>query len=447
VGVPSTGDSEQDMTYDNFPDPHRPTGDQPSDPPSPPPLPWQQTTWDHLPPPPPPPSGYAPAGWQWQQPPAQPPRRPGRVLAGTLAAIFVVGIGSGVTVARLTAGSPSPISGVANTPSTSSGTGGGTGSGTGGGSSGTPADPNAVAAKVTPGIVNINVTLGSNGGAAGTGMVITSTGEVLTNNHVIDGETSMTVELPSTGKSYAAHVLGYDLTDDVALVQIDGGGTFRTVNVGDSSTVNVGDAVVALGNALGRNVAPSVTIGQVTALDRTITASDGSGADQETVTGLIQVDAMIQPGDSGGPLTTSDGTVIGMDTAAQSSGQFNQQGSSAAYAIPINTALSVVRQIQSGQSTGNVHVGNTRALLGVGGQDVRGGVKVAQVQSGSAAANAGITVGSIITALNGTAIDTNMTLRHLIVQHDPGTSVSVTWTDTSGNSHTAHVTLGTGPPG
>jgi S1-C subfamily serine protease len=382
-------------------------------------------------------------GWQWQQPTAQAPRRPRRVLAATLAAIFVVGIGSGVAVARATNGT-TPGSGVASSPNTGTSPGGG-GTG-GGGSSGAPADPSAVAAKVTPGIVNINVTLGSNGGAAGTGMVITSTGEVLTNNHVIDGETSMTVELPSTGKSYPAHVLGYDLTEDVALVQIDGGGTFKTVSIGNSSTVNIGDAVVALGNALGRNGAPSVTTGQVTNLNRTITASDQSGTDVETVTGLIQIDASIQPGDSGGPLTDANGTVIGMDTAAQAAGQFNQQGSSVAYAIPINKAMSIVKQIQSGQSTSNVHVGNTRALLGVGGQTGQGGVQVVEVQPGSAAANAGITVGSTITSLDGSSIASNGALRNAIVQHQPGTSVSVTWTDTSGTSHTAKVTLGTGPP-
>jgi S1-C subfamily serine protease len=431
------------MTYSNFPDPQRPIGDQPSEPASPPPMSWQLAS-DQLPPPPPPPPGYAPGGWQWQQPPVEPHRRGRRVFAGTLAAIFLVGIGSGVAVARLTNDNAPLGSSVANNPTTGNGTGG---AGTGGsGSSGATIDPNAVAAKVTPGIVNINVTLGTSGAAAGTGMVITSTGEVLTNNHVIDGETSMTVELPSTGKSYSAHVLGYDLTEDVALVQIDGGGSFTTVSVGNSSSVNIGDAVVALGNALGRNSAPSVSTGQVTALDRTITASDQAGGDPETVTGLIQADAQIQPGDSGGPLATASGTVIGMDTAAQTSGQFSQQGSTVAYAIPINKALSIVKQIQSGQSTAKVHVGNTRALLGVGGQTGGGGVQVITVQSGSAAANAGITVGSTITALNGTSISTNAALRNAIVQHDPGSSVSVTWTDGAGHSHTAQVTLGTGPP-
>lgn len=425
------------MTYNSFPDPSPAA--------SPGSTPWRVVAGDAPPPPPAPPFGYAPAMWQWELPPAEPPGRARRALAGVLAAIFIIGIGSGVAVARLTGGTTPAI---ALTPA-APGTGTGSGPGAGGGSgAGGVSDPNSVAAKVIPGIVNINVTLAGNGGAAGTGMIITSTGEVLTNNHVIDGETSMTIQLPSTGKTYSGHVLGYDLTEDVSLVQIDGGGSFQTVSVGNSSNVAIGDAVVAMGNALGRNGAPTVTTGQVTALDRTITASDQSGGDVETVSGLIQVDAEIQPGDSGGPLADASGTVIGMDTAAQSAGRFGggQQGSTVAYAIPINNALKIVRQIQSGKSTDAVHVGDTRALLGVGAQDSQNGVQVVQVESGSAAAQAGITVGSVVTALNGTAIDTNAALRHAIVMHEPGQTVSVTWTDTGGQTHTASVTLGSGPP-
>jgi S1-C subfamily serine protease len=370
-------------------------------------------------------------------------------VAAGLAGLFAIGIGAGVLGARLTATPlPSSSQGTASTNPTFPDFGNGTG---GSGSSSTPAtnnpDTSGVAAKVTPGIVNINVTLTGNGGAAGTGMVITSTGEVLTNNHVIDGETSVSVELPSTGRTYSAHVVGYDLADDVALVQIDGGGTFKTVSIGNSSTVTVGQAVVALGNALGSNGAPSVTTGNVTRLNQTITASDSGGGNVETVTGLIEVDAQIQPGDSGGPLVTSSGTVIGMDTAAQSAGgRFNQQTSTLAYAIPINKAMQVVRQIQSGTPTGSVHIGATRALLGVGTQQGQSGVQVNTVEPGSPAAKAGITVGSIITALNGTTVSNNSDLRNLIVQHNPGSSVSVSWTDQSGGTHTATVVLTTGPP-
>ena len=418
----------------------------PAAPQGPPPSAYPEASFGATPPPPPPPP---PLPWgfggetSWQPLPPR-PARGRRVLAGALAGIFLVGIGAGVTAARLT-NSPSPSgSSTALVPTALPGdsTGGGTTSPS------TPTDTSGVAAKVTPGVANINVTLSGGGGAAGTGMVITSTGEVLTNNHVIDGETSIKVELPSTGRTYDAHVVGYDLTEDIALVQIDGGGTFHTISVGNSSTVTVGQAVVALGNALGRNTTPAVTTGNVSALNQTITASDQSGVDVETVSGLIQVDAPIQPGDSGGPLVTSNGDVIGMDTAAQSAGgRFTQQTSTIAYAIPINKAMQVVQQIQSGQSTSTVHIGNTRALLGVETQESNGAVQVVMVQGGSPAAGAGIGVGSVITALDGTAISSNSALRNAIMAHNPGSSVSVSWTDTAGNSHTATVTLASGPPG
>ncbi len=398
------------------------------------------------PPPPPPPLPWGFANEVSWQPLPQRPARSSRLLAGTLVSFFLVGIAAGVVGARLT-NSPSSSPSGANTallPTTLPG------DNTGGNGVGPPSatDTSGVAAKVTPGIVNINITLGGGGGAAGTGMVITSTGEVLTNNHVIDGETSIKVELPSTGHTYDAHVVGYDLTEDIALVQIDGGGSFHTVSIGNSSSVTVGQAVVALGNALGRNTVPAVTSGNVSALNQTITASDQSGVDVETVSGLIQVDAPIQPGDSGGPLVTTNGDVIGMDTAAESAGgRFTQQTSTIAYAIPINKAMQVVHQIESGHSTGTVHVGNTRALLGVQTQESNSGVQVVVVQGGSPASGAGISVGSVITALDGTVVSSNSGLRNAIMAHNPGSSVSVSWTDTAGNSHTATVTLASGPPG
>jgi S1-C subfamily serine protease len=445
-----------DSAVSSTPDPLPNSGDPPAAsfaPPAPPAYSPYRAPDAAVPPPPPPPPA-PPWGFagqpQWQPEPHR-PARGRRVVAAALAGLFVVGIGTGVVAERLTSSS-SPTSNIATTvPNVP-----GLGLGNGGSSSGnaptaapstTSPDTAAIAAKVTPGIVNITITLAGNGGAAGTGMLITSTGEVLTNNHVIDGETSVSVELPSTGKTYSAHVVGYDLTEDIALVQIDGGGNFTTVSVGNSSTVTVGQAVVALGNALGRNGAPSVTAGNVTHLNQTISASDQSGGDVETVSGLIEVDAQIQPGDSGGPLVTSSGNVIGMDTAAQSAGgRFSQQTSSLAYAIPINKAIQVVRQIQSGKSTNLVHVGATRALLGVGTEDTQNGVRVDTVEPGSPAAGAGIGVGSIITALNGGTVDTNSALRNDIIQHAPGSSVTVTWTDASGASHTSTVVLTTGPP-
>ncbi|MHB8719527.1 MAG: S1C family serine protease [Candidatus Dormibacteria bacterium] len=415
-------------------------------------TPWTVHEGDVPPPPPPPAYAWTPSATAW------PPVHPGRqysttpvartrsrwAAAATGLAVLALAFGGGYLADRL---SSSPTS------SSTAGIGvlvpaGGLPVGGGGSASsaGGSADTAGVAAKVTPGIVNVNVTL-AGGTAAGTGMIITSTGEVLTNNHVIDGETSVSVTLPSTARTYAAHVLGWDPVDDVALLQIDGGGTFTTVHVGTSSSVTVGETVVALGNALGKNGQPTVTSGVVTSLDQSITASDSGGGNAETISGLIEITAPIQPGDSGGPLTNTDGTVIGMDTAAQvSSDRFNTGNSSVAYAIPIDSALTVVRQIQSGAASTAVHIGTTRALMGVGGRDGANGVQVVTVEPGSGAARAGITVGSTITAIDGQAVSSNTTLRNDILIHKPGDTVSVTWLDPAGTPHTASVTLMSGPP-
>jgi S1-C subfamily serine protease len=296
-------------------------------------------------------------------------------------------------------------------------------------------------------VVDVNVTLSGGGRAAGTGIVITSSGEVLTNNHVIADETSIRVQVTSTGATYSAHVLGYDVSDDIALLKIDGGSGFTTARLGSSANLAVGQSVSAIGNALGQGGVPAVTSGSITALNQTITASDGNAGNAETLNGMIETDAQIQPGDSGGPLVDASGKVIGIDTAAQvSRGRFDQQSSTNAYAIPINTAVSIARQIESGVSTANVHVGATRAFLGVGTQDTGSGAGVGTVQSGSPAASAGISVGDVITSLGGTAVDSSAALRNAILSHKPGDSVQMTWTDSAGQTHTATVTLASGPP-
>ncbi|TMC47155.1 MAG: PDZ domain-containing protein [Chloroflexi bacterium] len=287
------------------------------------------------------------------------------------------------------------------------------------------------------------------GSAAGTGMVISSSGEVLTNNHVVDGAQSISVQVAGTGPTYSAHVLGYDVTADVALIKVDGAPSLTTVNLGDSSTVSVGDAVTAVGNALGRSGPPSVTTGSVTALDQQITASDQGGANAETLNGLIQIDALIQPGDSGGPLVNAANQVVGMDTAAASSGRFRirQQGSRVAFAIPINAALTIAHEIEAGGGGDSAVQTGDRAFLGVGTQDGNGdGAQVTSVQQGSPADDAGLAAGDVITGLDGTTVDSPTTLRSAILRHHPGDRVGVTWRDGSGNQHTATVTLTSGPP-
>ncbi len=245
-----------------------------------------------------------------------------------------------------------------------------------------------ITSKVSPGLVDVVSTLGDeNGEAAGTGMVLTSTGEVLTNNHVIDGATSISVTDIGNGRTYKASVVGYDKTQDVAVLQLQNASGLTTVGLGNSATVSSGQSVVAMGNAEGKGGQPSVVTGSVTALNQSITASDDGSGNSEQLTGMIETNAPIEPGDSGGPLVNSAGQVVGMDTAASTSsetpsaqaaspGQENQgqsgQGQSGqsqssgtqAFAIPINEAVSIAAQIAGGKSSTTVHLGST-AFLGV----------------------------------------------------------------------------------
>src|SRR5271165_1372823 len=202
--------------------------------------------------------------------------------------------------------------------------------------------------KVKPGLVLINTTLQYDSeAAAGTGMVINADGLVLTNNHVIEDSTAITATVVSTGKTYRATVVGYDQTGDVALIQLRNASGLTTVPIGNSASVKVGNAVVAMGNAEGQGTVATAP-GHVTALDQSITASDeGGSTSSENLNGMIQTNADIVPGDSGGPLASSAG-VIGMDTAGNDAG--DQQGPAAGFAIPINGALSVARQIAAGHA-------------------------------------------------------------------------------------------------
>ena len=240
-----------------------------------------------------------------------------------------------------------------------------------------------IASRVSPGLVDVVSTLGyQNATAAGTGMVLTSTGEVLTNNHVINGATSISVTDIGNGKTYKATVVGYDKSKDIAVLQLQNASGLQTVNLGDSSTVTVGQNVVAIGNAEGKGGTPSVVTGSVTALNQAITASDDGSSDSEQLSGLIETNAPIQPGDSGGPLVNSAGQVVGIDTAASSSSQMtsaqaatpgqSQQGQSQqgqttatqAYSVPIDEAETIAAQIEAGTSSSTVHIGAT-GFLGV----------------------------------------------------------------------------------
>ena len=324
------------------------------------------------------------------------------------------------------------------------GSGSDSGSGTGSGSSSTGTATSAQQV----GVVDINTTLDyGQGKAAGTGIVLTANGEILTNNHVVEGSTAISVTIVSTGKSYPATVVGTDPTDDVAVIQLKDASGLSTAKLGDSSKVAVGTAVTAVGNAGGTGGTPSSATGTVTALNQSITASDTNGSNAEQLTGMIQVNADIQAGDSGGPLyENAGGTVVGMDTAASSSVSRYSASATTGFAIPIAKALSIATQVESGHTSSTVHIGYP-AFLGVqlSAQGQAVGATIAGTVDGSGAAKGGLQAGDTITAVDGKAIASATALSAVTASHKPGDQVKVTYTDGSGASHTVTVTLGAGP--
>jgi S1-C subfamily serine protease len=304
----------------------------------------------------------------------------------------------------------------------------------------------ALARDTTPpigtGIVVINTDLAyQDAAAAGTGMVLTSSGEVLTNNHVISGATTIKVVVPNTTHSYKARVVGYDRTADVAILRLQSASNLKTVST-SSAKLAVGTKVTARGNAGGDGKITSAS-GTVTGLGKSITASDDSGV-SEQLTGLIETDAGVQPGDSGGPLVNSQGQVVGMDTAASTRFGFQNVSATQAFAIPIAKALRVAHAISSGNASSTVHIGPT-AFLGVEVESATSGVQIAGVVSGGPAASAGLAVGDVITAIDGHAVSSLSAIPMLVLTKKPGAKITVAYVDRGGTSHTATVTLGSGP--
>ncbi len=337
-----------------------------------------------------------------------------------------------------------------------------------------------ITARVQPGVVIIDTRLRYDSeAAAGTGMVINPDGLVLTNNHVIVDATSITATV--AGKTYEARVVGYDKSDDIALIRLRGAAGLPAVPVGNSSLVKAGQPVVALGNAGGRAVV-ATSPGKVTKLNVIVTASDQVGsASSETLHGMMQASAGLEAGDSGGPLSSTAG-VIGMDTAASDSGSRKAAG----FAIPINTALSVAGQIAAGQASSDITIGYPPfmgAFVGAGsnpslGQALQGrsqptvpsspalscytsnaglapppaiapvnsGVLVKGVICAGPAARAGMTGGAVITAVNGQPVRSPSELSHVMARFRPGDTISVTWVNPSGKQTASRIRLTEGPP-
>ena len=358
--------------------------------------------------------------------------------------------------------------------------GGNSGSGNSGSSNSSgPSDADAIASKVDPGLVDINTTLGyQQEQAAGTGIVLTSNGVILTNNHVINGATSISVTDVGNHKTYTASVVGYDRTKDIAVLQLHNASGLQTATLATSSNASVGQNVVGVGNAGGTGGTPSAAGGTVTALNQSITASDEGDGTSEQLSGLIETNADIQPGDSGGALVNTSGEVLGVDTAASAGFSFqsnDQSSGNQGYAIPINTALTIARAIEAGSGSSTIHIGQT-AFLGVeinaasdnsGNGDQGGdgggfggflggnsgntgssasGASIASVVTNGPAQEAGLAQGDVITSLGGKTIGTANDLTGDMGVYHPGDKVTIGWTDGSGQTHTATVQLSSGPP-
>jgi S1-C subfamily serine protease len=309
---------------------------------------------------------------------------------------------------------------------------------------GAPSGP--AATRATTGVLAIETNLRFVGAqAAGTGMIVTSSGLVLTNNHVIRGATSIRAVDPSTGRSYRATVLGYSIGADVAVLRLASASGLATVSLGRSSSLRKGQSVSAVGNAGGTGSLVTTT-GTITGLGRTITVRDDQGGTAR-LQGLIQTNATLRPGDSGGPLLDSSGRVIGIDTAASTGYAFQSGGDG--YAIPIDRARSIMGQILAGRSSATVHVGAT-AFLGVLGAASRfsdvDGVLVQQVVSDTPAERAGLQRGDVITRVGGRSVTSTTAISSLLQLRKPGDRIAISWIDRVGNRRTASVKLASGPP-
>jgi S1-C subfamily serine protease len=311
----------------------------------------------------------------------------------------------------------------------------------------------SVAPVVNTGIVDVSTKLGyENATSAGTGIVLSPSGEVLTNDHVIRGATTVRVTDVGTGRSYSATVLGYDSVADVAVLELERAPELPAAAIGSSARVTVRQRVTAIGNAGGAGGAPTATSGRVTALNRSITVNDEDGG-LRRLSGLIETDVALEPGDSGGPLVDSAGRVIGINTAS-SGGSLRRPGVSQGYAIPIDRALRIATQIEAGRSTPAVHVGPTPFLgVGVASADdypqvaFTAGALVADVVAGSPADRAGLTEGDVITSIDGRTVSGPAALTKLLLARGSvGASVLVGWVDRYGAEHRAKARLVSGPP-
>ena len=322
----------------------------------------------------------------------------------------------------------------------------------GGGDAAATAVSSPATAEQSKGVVLIDTVLSyQNARGAGTGMVLTASGEVLTSYHVVKGASKINVTVAETGKTYQATVVGSDQPDDVALLQLQGASGLTSIKI-DNDQASVGDKVTAVGNAEGTGTLTAAK-GTIVSLKASITTAAEGPVASETLTGMIETTADVVSGDSGGPLYDAEGETIGIDTAASSGSEIN------GYATPIQRALSIVQQIRSGKDGSTVQVGpaaflgvelgdayasNDSGYPGTGTQDSAGAM-IESVVSGTAADVAGLEAGDVITQLDGRTVTSPDDVTAVLADYDPGDHVQIMWTDQYGSDHRATVTLSASP--
>ncbi|WP_424805621.1 trypsin-like peptidase domain-containing protein [Rhodococcus sp. 27YEA15] len=360
-----------------------------------------------------------------------PPKRSGRMalVAGALALVLVgggVGGAIGATVANRDGGTTTVTNSLAAPKVSATNT------------SNAPAGSvQAVAAKVVPSVVQIEVQTSQGQGGEGSGVILSSDGLILTNNHVAGAQGAQLRVTFSDGSKAPAKLVGADPVSDIAVIKVEGRNDLTPIDLGTSADVQVGQQVVAVGSPLG--LAGTVTEGIISALNRPVSTSGESG-NQNTVIDALQTDAAINPGNSGGALVNMDGKLIGVNTAIASLGASSggQSGSiGLGFAIPIDQARRIADELVK---TGSA----TQAIIGVTvpQQDNADGATVMDVTPDGPAASAEIPKGAVITKVDDRVIADGDSLIAAVRSHAPGDKVTITYTE-GGQTKTADVTLGT----
>jgi putative serine protease PepD len=377
------------------------------------------------------------------------PRRGVRTAAALVVAAVVVSAAASGTVVHLvddhsgnnnaTSAVPAPTAATSTLPPAAS----------------VAADVKTALARIEPSVVLINDTITSSGAGgqggfggfggsggfqesgAGTGIIITADGQIVTNAHVVNGATAITVTLPNNGGTHPASIVGIDTTQDLAVIKISGVTNLKPATFANSDTAAVGDSVLAVGNALGYGGAPTVTEGILSAKGRTLTGTD------DNLSNLLQTDAAINPGNSGGPLVDSTGQVIGINVAV-ASGTTTEPAQNIGFSIPSNTVVNDLPSLKAGKGPNSQGGQTTQSgtFLGVSVADATGGALVQAVAPSSPAAAAGIQVGDLITSVDGKAVANGTALQQVIRSEKSGATVTIGITR-NGSPTTVKATLGT----